>query len=249
VRRLRHVTKAIQPPAEYFDPSYFQWQAERALASARTVVPTLIELFHPGSVLDIGCGTGAWLQAFIERGVSDVLGIDGDYVARSDLRISPDRFLPADLEALPPLERRFDVAISLEAAHYAAQSAARSIVATLCAADVIYFSAAVPGQPGGPGQNLQWPAYWSELFAEHGYRCVDVLRSMWWEHPEVDWWYAQNGLLFVSSELPQPEGTGTPRSLVHPLLLAELTADRSADIAEAVPERPRRLTQLLRRGG
>ncbi len=211
------------------------------------MVPTLIELFEPASVLDVGCGTGAWLQAFVENGVSDVIGIDGDYVARADLRIGEERFVPADLEVLPPLERRFDLAISLEAAHYAAQSAARSIVATLCAADVVYFSAAVPGQPGGPGHNLQWPAYWSELFAEHGYRCADVLRAMWWEHPDVDWWYAQNGLLFVSSELPQPEGTGTPLALVHPLLLAEVTADRSADEAEEVPVRRGRLTQLLRR--
>ena len=151
MRRLRHVSKSVQPPAEYFEPSYFHWQAERALASARVVVPTLVELFHPTSVLDVGCGTGAWLQAFVENGVSDVIGVDGDYVARADLRIGEECFVPADLEALPPLERRFDLAISLEAAHYAAQSAARSIVATLCAADVIYFSAAVPGQPGGPG--------------------------------------------------------------------------------------------------
>src|SRR3954453_8182041 len=118
VRRLQHMSKSAQPPAEYFDPSYFQWQAERSVASARVVVPALIDLFNPASVLDVGCGTGAWLQAFIENVVSDVVGVDGDYVARADLRIDEERFVPADLEALPPLQRRFDLAISLEAAHY-----------------------------------------------------------------------------------------------------------------------------------
>jgi SAM-dependent methyltransferase len=247
MRRLQRVSKSVQPPAEYFEPDYFHWQAERALASARVVVPTLIELFEPTSVLDVGCGTGAWLQAFVEHGVNDVVGVDGDYVARADLRIDEDRFVAADLETLPQLGRRFDLALSLEAAHYAPPPAARSIVAALCTADVVYFSAAVPGQPGGPGQNLQWPAYWSDLFAEHGYRCVDVLRELWWEHPGVDWWYAQNGLLFVSSERAQPEGTGAPRALVHPLLLAEVTAGAGADEPEAAPARLGRLTRLLRR--
>ena len=235
-----------QSPADYFEPSYFHWQAERALVSARAVVPTLVHLFQPSSVLDVGCGTGAWLQAFAEHGVSDLVGIDGDYIERGDLRFSPDGFIAADLEALPSIGRQFDLAISLEAAHYAAESAASSIVATLCAARVVYFSAAVPGQPGGPGQNLQWPAYWSGLFETHGYRCADLMRPLLWERPDVDWWYAQNGLLFVSPELPLPEGTGKPLGLVHPLLLAEVTAEVAGD-PEPPPARRGLLQQLRRR--
>ena len=236
-----------QSAAEYFEPTYFQWQAERALTSARVVVPTLIERFAPSSVLDVGCGTGAWLQAFVEGGITDVVGIDGDYIDGADLRIPPERFVAADLATLPQIDRRFDLAISLEAAHYAPAEAAPSIVAALCTADVVYFSAAVPGQPGGPSRNPQWPGYWSDLFDQHGYRCVDDLRALWWEHPVVDWWYAQNGLLFLSPAVPQPEGTGRPRALVHPLLLAEVTAPSAEPAAD--PDPPRGLARLLHRRG
>jgi SAM-dependent methyltransferase len=230
----------VPSSADYFEPAYFRWQAQRAHASARVVVPVLIELFAPSSVLDVGCGTGAWLQVFDEHGVGDVVGVDGGYIDARDLRIDPDRFVAADLGALPELGRRFDLAISLEAAHYAAAASAAGVVAALCAAPVVYFSAAVPGQPGGPAQNRQWPGYWSDLFAERGYRCVDLLRPRLWEDTSVDWWYAQNGLLFLAPELPQPEGTGRPLPLVHPLLLAEVTTRPTPDEAQSVRARVRR---------
>jgi ribosomal protein L11 methylase PrmA len=50
------------------------------------VVPELIKMFQPKSVLDVGCGTGTWLRSFIESGVNDVAGMDGDFVNRSLLQ-------------------------------------------------------------------------------------------------------------------------------------------------------------------
>jgi SAM-dependent methyltransferase len=232
----------VEPPSTYFEPAYFRWQAPRAETSARVLVPALIDLLGPSSVLDVGCGTGAWLQVFAERGVSDVLGLDGDYVDTNDLRIDPDRFMAADLDSLPELGRRFDLAISLEAAHYAAEGSAPTIVATLCAASAVYFSAAVPGQPGGPSRNAQWPGYWSDLFADRGYRCVDILRQRFWADTRVDWWYAQNGLLFLAPDVPLPEGTGKPMALVHPLLFAEVASREGKEhhLARTLLKRVRR---------
>ncbi len=44
-------------------------------ASAREVVPIIMELVNPKSVIDIGCGTGTWLSVFEKHGVKrkDVL--------------------------------------------------------------------------------------------------------------------------------------------------------------------------------
>lgn len=207
--------------AAYYDPAFFAWQAERAARSARVVVPRLIELIGPRSVVDLGCGTGSWLQVFREHGVEDVVGIDGAYIDRAQLRIPPELFVAADLATPPAFDRRFDLAITLESVHCAPPEAAETIVHALATyAPVVYFSSAVPNQGGGPGPNRQWPRYWSDLFAREEFECYDVLRRALWDEPEVDWWYAQNGLLFARpGALPGVEPTGPPLALVHPQLL------------------------------
>src|SRR6266481_2972405 len=70
-----------------YDNSFFDHQVDGALSSARVVVPIVMELVRPTSVIDIGCGRGAWLKAFAENGVADLKGIDGDYVDCDKLMI------------------------------------------------------------------------------------------------------------------------------------------------------------------
>ncbi len=212
--------------AGYFDAQYFTWQGDQAERSARAVVPLLCQLLAPRSVADIGCGSAAWLKVFVESGVDDVLGIDGPYLKSDSLRIPADRYLARDLSEPFSAERRFDLALSLEAAHYVPEERARGFVQS-CAAlsDAILFSAAIPFQSGGPGVNRQWPAYWCELFAESGLVGVDWLRPLVWEDERVDWWYAQNAILFLAEEPLAALFPGRPAKvlpLVHPGLLAEL---------------------------
>lgn len=61
------------------------------------VVPIVLELVRPGSVVDIGCGLEEWLAAFQEYGVTDILGIDGDYIDRNTLYIPQENFKTFDL--------------------------------------------------------------------------------------------------------------------------------------------------------
>jgi SAM-dependent methyltransferase len=235
----------------YFDPAYFEWQAARAEVSARTIVPMLLELVPARSAVDLGCGTGAWLQVLSQLGVEDVVGVDGGYIDRAQLRIPAERFVAADLAEPPSLDRGFDLALSLEAAHYAPDAAAATIVRWLTAcAPAVYFSAAVPHQPGGPGLNRQWPAYWSELFEQEGFRCHDAVRPQLWERPDADWWYAQNGLLYVreGAALRDAAPPGRPLPLVHPELLA-LVAETAAPAPEPVAATPRRRVFGVRRRG
>jgi len=221
----------VSAAASYYDSSFFEWQGARAEQSARVVVPRLVELVRPHSVVDLGCGTGGWLQVFREHGVEDVVGIDGPYVDPAQLRIPAELFAAADLSTPPALGRRFDLALSLEAVHCADEEFAATIVHALATyAPVVYFSAAVPYQTGGPGPNRQWPRYWSELFAAEELHCYDLLRRELWEHPQVDWWYAQNGLLFAREGALSPlEPTGPPLPLVHPLLLAHVAEHGQED--------------------
>src|SRR5262249_48873666 len=195
----------------------------------------------PKSVADVGCGSGAWLQVFKEHGVQDVLGVDGPYVQRASLRIPEDRFVRHDLSQPFRLDREFDLVISLEVAHYVTEDDAPGLVESIATlGPAVLFGAAVPHQPGGPGRNQQWPSWWAALFARHGLQPEDWLRPLVWEDERVDWWYAQNTVLY------QRERAGERlRPLVHPGLLEEVA--RAPEPPEP-PEKPPPRRRLFGRG-
>src|SRR6516164_4352224 len=97
-----------------YTDSFYGLVDATSVGSADVVTGLLLELMHPASVVDVGCGTGAWLAASQKRGVADVLGVDGDWVKPEKLLISPNQFLTYDLTKPLQLNRRFDLAISLE---------------------------------------------------------------------------------------------------------------------------------------
>lgn len=167
--------------------------------SAREVVPHILELLRPKSVVDVGCGLGSWLAVFREHGVHDFFGVDAPYVNAELLRIPRERFIAHDLTQPLEMERRFDLALALEVAEHLAASDAANFVASLVRlAPVVVFSAAIPFQGGNHHLNEQWPDYWIKLFERHGYVVVDGLRDKVWANDRVEWWYCQNLLLFCS---------------------------------------------------
>ena len=201
--------------------------------SAKVVLPIVFEIVSPKSVVDVGCGVAAWLGVSRELGVTDTVGIDGDYVNQNLLMVPSECFVPADLTKAIEMPREFDLAICLEVAEHLAASASETLVKSLVGLSrVVLFSAAVPGQGGLHHVNEQWPPYWESLFASCGYRLVDCIRWRVWSHPEVDCWYAQNSFLFVRNDylLSSPKLAAEdiqlramPRSVVHPTLFQDIT--------------------------
>jgi ribosomal protein L11 methylase PrmA len=51
---------------------FFQRQNSTSARSASRIVPFVTDLIDPKSVLDVGCGSGAWSRAFLENDVSSV---------------------------------------------------------------------------------------------------------------------------------------------------------------------------------
>ena len=211
-------------PAPY-TPDYYQALREGARRSARAAVPLVLENLAPRSVVDLGCGEGTWLSVFGEHGVNDLCGVDGDYVDRSRLEIPVDSFLPHDLRQPLRLGRRYDLALSLEVAeHLPADCADTFVVSLVHLAPAVLFSAAAPYQGGVEHVNEQWPAYWAERFAVHDYLPVDCLRRTLWSLSDVEWWYAQNMLLYVhrpalcanEALLREHHACPQPPALVHP---------------------------------
>ena len=212
--------------AQPYDETFYLAQRDGALRSAREIVSVVLEFVRPRRVVDVGCGVGQWLSVFAESGVTDVLGVDGDYVSREMLRIPRERFVARDLAKPLDIEGKFDLAVSLEVAEHLHEEHAGNFVASLVAlAPVVLFSAAVPLQGGTHHVNEQWPDYWAGLFARHGYLPVDCVRPRVWDSEQVETWYAQNTLMYASEEslnsnpalMAEREKTvGRPLNVVHP---------------------------------
>jgi|SRR5579863_3581454 len=213
---------------KYYDKSlYTSEPSEVMLQSPRAVVPLVISLVRPKSVVDVGCGSGAWLRVFQEQGVGRVLGLEGSHVDRSWLLISQDLVRAQDLTQPFRLAEAFDLATCLEVAEHLPSKCAEGLVASLVSlAPVILFSAAVPLQGGVHHVNEQWPDYWARIFQEHNYRQLDLLRKLIWKNPIIKNFYRQNMFFYVredviESNLDFKEATQDPNDLmlVHPSIL------------------------------
>ena len=127
-----------------YTAEFFANRQPTAANSASAVVPWLIDALHPGSVVDVGCGTGTWLAKFRRHGVDDIIGIDGSWVPTAALEIPQQLFRVANLEQRISLGRRFDLAISLEVAEHLPPERADEFIAELTSlADIVLFSAAI----------------------------------------------------------------------------------------------------------
>lgn len=166
-------------------------------SSAEELVKFIFNLFVPNNTIDIGCSTGLFLNKFLERGVEDVVGIDGPWVPLNLLAIPRGKFKIHNLTKPIIIERKFDLALCLEVAEHLPKDSAETLINTLTGfSDKILFSAAIPGQGGTHHLNEQWPTYWITKFSKRGYVFID-LRPYIWSNPKILPWYKQNLFLFI----------------------------------------------------
>lgn len=189
----RRSAEAVAPivNAEYFTEAYIPRRADH--------------------VVDVGCGEGWWGRQFAGLGAV-VQGYDTGAVPDAQIDVAV-----CDLTGPIPDRGGHDLAICLEVAEHLPETAAAHLVAELVRlAPTVLFSAAMPRQGGTGHVNCQPPAYWADLFAQHGYGCDDELRFKVWDNPAVEPWYKSNLLVFDST-IPHT----TPRHVIHPDLWLE----------------------------
>ena len=172
------------------------------VVQAEEIVPVVIDLINPSSVIDVGCGTASLLSAFKKRGIK-ITGLDGTWVNKKLLyaNIAQDEFVERNLEnSLADLKLKADLAICLEVAEHLSDKRADSLVKDLTSmSDVVLFSAAIPRQGGQNHINEQWPSYWEEKFKIQGYECHDILKDTIWDNEKILWWYRQNMVLYTKA--------------------------------------------------
>lgn len=201
-----------------YDAAFFAALDQGALVAADAVVPIVVDALKPTSVVDVGCGSCAWLAVFDRLGVADAVGIDGAWNTVAPNRLPAGRFIRADLLRTVEVGRRFDLAMSIEVAEHLPSDRAEGFIRNLTAlSDSVLFSAAIPGQGGEGHVNEAWPSYWASIFASCGYVPLDLVRPQLWERTDVPIAVRQNLLLFVRAE----SGGLLPSSphyldLVHP---------------------------------
>lgn len=182
----------------HYDSLFYRYQREGSLRSARTVLPVVTSAFTVRSVLDVGCGAGAWLAVHRELGAPDLIGVDGDYVDRSLLLIDKQAFRPTDITRQFDLGRQFDLVQCLEVAEHVQPQASEVVVDNIVRhGRRVLFSAAAPGQGGEDHVNEQPYDYWRDLFAERHYRLFDFVRPSIASLNAVEAWYRYNILFFA----------------------------------------------------
>jgi len=201
--------KEVASTGHCYDAAFMEYAVLSNTLSARAIIQILLNSLPIASVLDVGCATGTWLKEWRESGVADICGVDGDYVKRDQLQISPAEFISHDLSLSFHLERMFNLVQSLEVAeHLAAESASRFVESlTVHSSGLVLFSAAPPGQGGEFHINEQPFEYWRTLFRQRGFMPFDYIRPRIADRADISFWYRYNLLLYVREDriptLPQ----------------------------------------------
>lgn len=166
--------------------------------SEEVILSFIMEKFNVKSMVDFGCAIGRWCREGKNLGMTEILGIDGEYVNQEGLVISKDEFMGADLGTHIELSKRYDLAVSLEVAEHIPEEKSDVFIENIVhAADIVLFSAAIPGQGGDFHVNEQPLSYWQKKFENHGYYLHDCLRPIIWGNDNVMPMYKQNCVIFL----------------------------------------------------
>jgi SAM-dependent methyltransferase len=207
---------------EVYSEEFFSKRKEGLFDAVAIVAGVILEKYKPGSVLDVGCGTGAWLAHFQREGCR-IQGIDGEWVPDDQLDVDAGSILRTDLTRLEPaaVAGQFDVAICLEVVEHLPREAAEAVIRFLTAkAPVVVFSGAIPGQ-GGTGHITEcWQSSWAAVFRDCGFRANDCIRPEIWDEAAVPFWYRQNIVVYEKADVKEsaPAADFRMLDLVHPEL-------------------------------
>lgn len=184
---------------EIYDRAYYEKYSSAFEPYAERIAQELVRRENPKTCIDVGCGSGEILSALRKLGVKSK-GFDNSIAALDMCREKGLDVEHLDLEGDPTPSERADVVISTEVAEHIPASFADAYARYLSkCSDIVYVTAAPPGQGGTDHVNEQPREYWIDKFAAHGMKYDaaenDAIRAEW-EAADVDLFRRKNLLVF-----------------------------------------------------
>jgi hypothetical protein len=185
---MKEKNKMDEHLSYFYNKNFYNEQWLGSYKKAKIILPIVLDILPKiNSAVDFGCGTGVWLSVLHDLGVNDIMGYDGAWVEKEMLRIPVENFKAVELDKKYFIERRYDLAMSIEVAEHLPEEAARIFVETLTkASDIVLFSAAIPMQGGQNHINEQWQDYWCNIFKDFGYIGTDIIRRKIWNQWNIE---------------------------------------------------------------
>jgi SAM-dependent methyltransferase len=193
----------MNPLDAVYTKGFFKDVTKATAPSAAIVARSIVESVDVKSTIDVGCGPGVYLHEMQKLDV-EVLGIDGSAQSRQQSVLDPSLIILKNVTKPLNIDRRFDVVICFEVAEHIPKQSSQVLVSNLVSlGDVVFFTAAPPGQGGTDHINEQPMEFWTDLFARQNFHLdkglTESIRSEWREK-EVVWWLHRNLMIFRKSK-------------------------------------------------
>ena len=194
--KLSKVGERLGIDALTYNPVIMESFHSMALQNAPKVVTAIREMFPEAkSVIDVGCGSGAFAAEFQRRGLQ-AIGLEHSAHGVKLAREQGVDCRPFDVarKAAEQIRETADLVYSFEVAEHVPAALADHFVAFMTQlGPLVVFAAAQPNQGGIGHINEQPIAYWVQKFAAAGYQFqateTESLRSSFRTRQTSDWFY------------------------------------------------------------
>lgn len=215
-----------------YDEKYYKKHQDGSYQSAQIILRLIYTITAFQTVIDYGCGIGTWGKAAKSLGVSRYVGIDQNPYDATYMLINSCNYIQQDLQEPINLKSRFDLTICVEVAEHIPKGKADILLDNVCQnSEVVLFSAALVGQGGTGHINEQPCSYWIEKFSVRGYVPVDCIRPTFWNDEEIEIWYRNNCMLYMTPKALNQFQASIPRispptDIIHPKMLNRILHKR-----------------------
>ena len=197
--------KIVTKDKYYYTENYYRNRLSLKDAY-KNVSDILFDYFKPRNVIDFGCGNGFLLEYLNKRGCT-VAGYEKSASSRSYQAKAIRKFINIfDVTEPLPLKEKYDLCICSEVAEHILQEKSELLVKNLIgSSDLIFFTAAPPGQGGTYHINCQQPEFWIKLFSLYDFvmdeESTKLLRARYRAALEIPFnnkarWFHTNLLIF-----------------------------------------------------
>jgi len=215
-----------------YDEKYYKKHQDGSYKSAQIILKFIHGITNFQTLIDYGCGMGTWGSAAKSLGISHYVGIDQNSYDPTYMLIESSDYIQQDLQEPIDIASKFDLAICVEVAEHVPKDKSDILLNNVCQnSEVVLFSAALTGQGGTGHINEQPCSYWIQKFRTRGYLPVDFIRSFFWNEEQIEIWYRNNCILYMTSEaLKQFKAnippTLPPTDIIHPQMLERILHKR-----------------------